>query len=153
MLRPFLGDEMRKIWYFPINLGFLQVFQLIGTWKWVYKGLGVWENLFWHPFDDSRGLQDHNATGGGLRRPLEVGPQPLLVIISHLISFILPWNEYIRVWGHGKTYSGIHLMIQEVCMTPMPQEGVCGDPWRSAHSLFWSSYHTLYHLYYFEMRK
>ena len=32
-------------------------------------------------------------------------------------------------------------------MTPMPQEGVCGDPWRSAHSLFWSSYHTLYHLY------
>ena len=106
--------------------------------KWVYKGLGAWENLFWHPFDDSRGLHDPNATGGGLRRPLEVGPQPLLVLISYLISFILPWNEYIRVWGYGKTYSGIHLMIQEVCMTPMPQKWVCGDPWRSAHSLFWS---------------
>ena len=39
---------------------------------------------------------------GGLRRPLEVAPQPLLVIISHLISFVLPGNEYIRVGGMGK---------------------------------------------------
>ena len=98
------------------------------TLKWVNKGLGAWENLFWHPFDDSRGLHDPNATGGGLRRPLEVAPQPLLVIISHLISFILPWNEYIRVWGYGITYSGIHLMIQEVCKTTIPQEVVAETP-------------------------
>ena len=70
--------------------------------KWVYKGLGAWENLFWNSFDDSRGLHDPNATGGGLRRPLEVAQQPLLVIISHLISFVLPLNEYIRIWGYGK---------------------------------------------------
>ena len=69
---------------------------------WVYKGLGAWENLFWHSFDDSRGLHDPNATERGLRRPLEVAPQPLLVIISHLYILCIAFKWVYKDLGHGK---------------------------------------------------
>ena len=36
------------------------------------KGSRVWENLLWHPFDDSRVLNDPCASERGLQRPLEV---------------------------------------------------------------------------------
>ena len=36
------------------------------------KGSRVWENLLWHPFDDSRVFNDPCASERGLQRPLEV---------------------------------------------------------------------------------
>ena len=36
------------------------------------KGIGVKENLLWHPFDDLRGPNDPNAPEGGLKIPLKV---------------------------------------------------------------------------------
>ena len=38
-----------------------------------------------------------------------------------------------RVFGHGKTYCGIHLMIQGILITLMPQKGVFEEPWRLPH--------------------
>ena len=37
----------------------------------VSKGIGVKENLLWHPFDDLRGLHDPNASEGGHKIPLK----------------------------------------------------------------------------------
>ena len=38
------------------------------------------------------------------------------------------------VWGYGKTYCGINLMIQRVCMTLIPQKEVSKDPWMLLHA-------------------
>ena len=44
------------------------------------KGIGVKENLLWHPFDDLRGLHDPNASEGGLQIPLKVALLPFLTV-------------------------------------------------------------------------
>ena len=80
---------------------------------------GVWEHLLCHPFDDSRGLHDPNTKERGLQRPLDVCP------IASFDRITTPNVLYIALklclkGFCSKTYCGIHLMIQEVCMTLLP---------------------------------
>ena len=96
------------------------------------KVLGV-SYQYWKKYDDSRVLHYPNATDRVSVDPWKL-PDTLLTKISHFyISFIYCIESvFIRVWGYGKTYCGINLMIQRDL--PEATEMSQADPLMSPHS-------------------